>query len=77
MQPDTSHDGVVRKIYYMKYVVSFLQVYLNDNLGYVEYFYGSNAEQDVEEGKIELEFDISERTAVFVMRARSANARAI
>ena len=48
-----------------RYVIPFLKVYLDGNDAYVTYLYGEHAQQEIDEGKIELFYDIIEGAAVF------------
>ena len=48
-----------------KYITMFCKVYLSGEEEYASYLYGEHAQQDVDEGKIELFYYISEGAAVF------------
>jgi dienelactone hydrolase len=60
LEGDVGHGNIVTDLLFHKYVVSFLKVYLSGEEGYIDYLYGEQAQQDVDEGKIELFYDISE-----------------
>jgi hypothetical protein len=62
---DIGHTAIRSHPISFKYIVSFLKVYLCGEVDYAEYLHGSYAEQDIEEGKIELFYDTSEGAAVF------------
>jgi len=50
-----------------KYIIPFLKVYLCSEEEYISYLCGEHAQQEVDEGKIELSYDISESVAFFVL----------
>jgi len=41
-----------------KYVISFLKLYLYEDLDYAEYLYGPTAQQEIDDGKIKLMYDL-------------------
>ncbi|GAF98629.1 unnamed protein product [marine sediment metagenome] len=65
LKGDVGHGNIVTESLCQKHVVSFLKVYLSGEEEYASYLYGEHAQQDVDEGKIELFYDISEGAAVF------------
>ena len=72
-----NHSSIYRKPVLLKYVVSFLKVYLSGEEEYIDYLYGEHAQQDIDEGKIELYFDITEGAAVFELNSLTINPSSI
>ncbi len=64
---DASHESIKSDDLFFKYAVSFLKIYLYGEEDYISYLYGEHAQQDIDEGKIELYYDISESIAKFEM----------
>ncbi|MEW5760755.1 MAG: hypothetical protein AB1779_08320, partial [Candidatus Thermoplasmatota archaeon] len=42
-----------------QYLISFLQLYLNRNISYIQHLYGATADQDIANGTIELMYNVS------------------
>lgn len=60
-----------------KYLISFLKYYLCEEPEYAKFLYGSPAQQDIDEGKIELYFEITEGAAVFELDSLTINPSSI
>jgi dienelactone hydrolase len=65
LEGDVGHGNIVTEFLCQKYVVSFLKVYLSGEEGYIGYLYGEHAQQEIDEGKIQLYYDVSEGAPVF------------
>jgi hypothetical protein len=65
LEGDVRHGDIVTEFFCQKYVVSFLKIYLSGEEEYISYLYGEHAQQEIDEGKIKLFYDISEGAPVF------------
>lgn len=52
------HFDVVFEFMSFKYVISFLKLYLYEDQDYAEYLYGATAQQEIDDGKIKLMYDL-------------------
>lgn len=52
------HLGVVFGFMSFKYVISFLKLYLYEDQDYADYLYGATAQQEIDDGKIKLMYDL-------------------
>jgi dienelactone hydrolase len=73
LEGDVGHANIVTEFVCQKYVVSFLKVYLSGEERYIGYLYDEYAQQEVDEGKIQLFYDISEGAPVFELSSLTIN----
>lgn len=59
---DVYHHNIVFGFKCFKYVVSFLKFYLYEDQDYARYIYGTPTEQEIDDGKIKLEYDLRKIT---------------
>jgi dienelactone hydrolase len=70
--PNVEH-GWMSDYNFERYVIPFLKVYLDGNDAYVTYLYGEHAQQEIDEGKIQLYYDVSEGAPVFELSSLTIN----
>jgi len=57
-----NHYSIVFNSRCLEYVVSFLKFYLHEDQEYARYFYGTPAQQEIDDGKIKLKYDLRKVT---------------